>query len=136
MTNTTMNTTATANTAEKMTKAKWFARIKEAVEASEMENKEGAIQFIEHELALLAKKKSGGVKTPLQRENETIKETILAVLADFAEPVTVTKLMTDARLAGRSNQKLTALLRQLAETGKVEREKDKKSTLFSLPVEE
>jgi len=132
MTNTTMNTAATANTAEKMTKAKWFARIKEAVEASEMENKEGAIQFIEHELALLAKKKSGGVKTPLQRENETIKETILEVLADFGEGVTVTKLMTDARLASYSNQKLTSLLSQLTKSGEVVRVKDKKTTLFSL----
>jgi len=136
MTNTAMNTVS-ANAAEKMTKAKWFARIKEVVSAADMADKAGALAFIDHEVELLEKKrKSGSGMTPLQRENETIKETILAVLADFAEPVTVTKLMTDARLAGRSNQKLTALLRQLAETGKVEREKDKKSTLFSLPVEE
>lgn len=118
--------------ANKMTKKDWFEVIKAVVETSEMENREGAIKFIDHELELLANKKSNSAKTKVQKANEGVKADILAAMGDIAEPVTISALMKDERLCDYSNQKLSALMRQLEAVGEVVRTKDKKSTLFSL----
>lgn len=118
--------------ANKMTKRDWFTAIKAVVEVSEMENREGAIQFIDHELELLANKKSNSAKSKVAQANEGVKADILAVLADTGTPCTISAMMKDERLSEYSNQKLSALVRQLEATGQVVRSKDKKSTVFSL----
>ena len=80
----------------------------------------------------LDKKSSGNRKpTATQVENESYKTTILEVLTtDGMTASEVIKSHSD--FDGMSNQKMSALLKQLVDCGKVEKYKDKKSTLFRL----
>ena len=81
-------------------------------------------------------RKAGGSKKPTktQVENEGIKDTILEVLGEVA-PATATMIATDPRV-NVSNQKVSALLRQLIESGEVVKATDKGKSLFSLATVE
>lgn len=114
---------------KKMTKKEWFAVLAQVVEGSEMENKEGALAFINHEVELLEKKSAKSGQTKTQKENVGIMEVIAEVLADMGKSVTITELMKDARLSAYSNQKLSALVRQMPNVVKTT---DKKKSFFSL----
>lgn len=89
--------------------------------------------FIEHELELLTRKNASGEKkmTPTQKENVELKEAIL----DAMEPekaYTVTDIMAEVEaLAGLSNQRVSALVRQLKEDGLVIRTEEKRKAYFT-----
>ena len=85
--------------------------------------------------AQLAKRSTSKTPTKTQKENEVVKETILAVLDDFAGKMTVTEMLTDDRLHGFSNQKISALLRQLVSTEQVVKTIEGKKSYFSVAVE-
>ena len=114
---------------KKMTKKEYFAVLAEVVANSDMENKDGALAFIAHEVELLEKKSAKSGQTKTQKENVGIMETISEVLADMGKPVTITELMKDERLSAYSNQKLSALVRQMPNVVKTT---EKKKSYFSL----
>ena len=114
---------------KKMTKKEYFAVLAEVVANSDMENKEGSLAFIAHEVELLEKKSAKSGQTKTQKENVGIMETISEVLADMGKPVTITELMKDERLSAYSNQKLSALVRQMPNVVKTT---EKKKSYFSL----
>lgn len=116
----------------KMTKKDWFAVLAQMVDASDYEDKEGAKAFIAHEVDLLGRKSGKSTMTKIQKENVSIMDTIKEVLTDFGKAVTISELMTDARLSSYSNQKLSALVRQLVKAGEVTRTEDKKKAYFSI----
>jgi DNA-binding transcriptional ArsR family regulator len=115
----------------KVTKKDNFEALKLIVEVSGAPNAEALTQFIDHEIELLNKKHSSGKLTATQVENETIKTKIVEALAEVGKPVTVTELL---KLDGLdySSQKISALLKQLKDAGKVVSVKEKKVTYFSL----
>ena len=115
--------------ANKMTKREYFAILKTMVEASNVANMADMVAFIDHEVELLDRKSSKSVQTKTQKENVAVKEEILSALADFAKPVTVSEIMVTVPL---SNQKISALLRQLVKEGKVVRTEEKKKAYFAL----
>ena len=82
--------------------------------------------------AQLAKRNSNGKKgmTKTQKENEVIKEVILNVLADHDERMTVSDMIADERLNGYTNQKISALLRQLVDKEMVEKTMEKRKAYF------
>ena len=92
----------------------------------------------EEEIACLNDRKEKAVKkagtrkpTAQQKENEGIKAVILDALT--TEGITVTNLINSVpELAGFTNQRVTALLRQLILAEKVVKTKDGKTTLFSI----
>lgn len=92
------------------------------------------VAFIEHELELLAKKNSADKKpTAQQTANEGIKEVILDVLGKDGGMMTVTDIQkSTAELADLSNQRISALLRQLVADGYVERVEDKRKAYFKM----
>lgn len=93
------------------------------------------VEFIQHELDLLAKKNAGDKKpTANQLANEGIKSDILAVMADNTY-YTVTDIQK-ALGADFSNQRVSALLRQLIADGAVVRTEDKRKAYFSKVVAE
>ena len=107
-----------------MTKKQYFGVLLELVKGNEdLEN------FINHEIGLLEKKSASGTKTKNQVENESIKEEIVNALVELGRAVTVSELMTKVAY---SNQKLSALLKQLVEENKVERIEDKRRTYFKV----
>ena len=113
--------------ANKITKKEMFTMIKAQVK----DNAE-MVAFIDHEIELLDKKASNKKATKTQEANIGIKATILAVL-EGTKPMTVTEMQgASAELGELSNQKVSALVRQLVEAGKVVKTIDKKVSRFSL----
>ena len=113
--------------ANKITKKEMFTRIKAQVK----DNAE-MVAFIDHEIELLDKKASNKKATKTQEANVGIKSTILAVL-EGGKSMTVTEMQgASAELGELSNQKVSALVRQLVEAGKVVKTIDKKVSRFSL----
>ena len=120
----------------KVTKRERFAQLMAIVEASNVANATELKEFIEHEVELLNKKNSrSGKPTKTQVENETIKAQIVSILERVRKPMTVTQLLSESELAGLSNQKISALLTQLRESGKVMRTVEKKVAYYSMATE-
>ena len=113
--------------ANKITKKEMFTMIKAQVK----DNAE-MVAFIDHEIELLDKKASNKKATKTQEANVGIKSTILTVL-EGGKSMTVTEMQgASAELGELSNQKVSALVRQLVEAGKVVKTIDKKVSRFSL----
>ena len=94
------------------------------------------VAYLENELALLDKKARNKKATKTQEENVGIKATILEVLAIIGSG-TVTDIQNgNAELSALSNQKVSALVRQLVESGKVVKTVEKKKSIFSLAESE
>ena len=114
-------------TNKKMTKRKMFEQIKANYQLTDAE-----VAFIDHELELLAKKNASEKKpTAQQVANEGLKSTIIEVLTDNGGLMTVTDVQKSCEeLSALSNQRVSALLRQLKDDGKVERVEDKRKAYF------
>ena len=91
-------------------------------------------EFIDHELELLARKNSTDKKpTAVQIANENLKETILEIMAN--EPTrlfTISELLKFDELAEFTNQKISALMRQLVADSKVEKIEEKRKSFFRI----
>lgn len=94
------------------------------------------VAYLENELALLDKKAQNKKATKTQEQNVGIKSTILEVLATIGSG-TVTDIQNGSEeLSALSNQKVSALVRQLVESGEVVKTTDKKKSIFSLAESE
>ena len=116
-----------------MTKREMFVAIANVAEVAANEE---MVAFINHEIELLDNRKTskkGLTKT--QKENEGVKAVIAEVLTDTGEKMTVTELINDDRLNGYTNQKISALLRQMVEAGKVVKTIEGKKAFFEVAVE-
>ena len=116
---------------KKMTKREKFEIL---AKLPEVESNEMLKEFIAHELELLAKKNASGEKklTASQIANEGIKAEILEEMS--ANP---NRLYTISEMqkvfpccAEMSNQRVSALVRQLVADGKVERVEEKRKAYF------
>lgn len=117
---------------KKLTKREKFERLlaKPEVQADKV-----SVEFIEHELELLAKKNSSEKKpTATQLANETLKDGILECMAlepnrlfTISEMLKVFPCCADLTLP-----KVSSMVRQLKEDGKVERVEVKRQALFRL----
>lgn len=112
--------------AKKMTKREMYEMIKANHNLSADE-----IAFIDHELELLAKKNSAEKKpTAVQVANEGIKADILNGM-EIGKKYTITDLMKEIpACAELSNQRVSALVRQLVTDGAVERTEEKRKAYF------
>ena len=94
------------------------------------------VAYLKNELALLDKKAQNKKATKTQEQNVGIKATILEVLATIGSG-TVTDIQNgNEELSAFSNQKVSALVRQLVESGEVVKTVDKKKSIFSLAKSE
>ena len=92
---------------------------------------EDAIEFINDRKEKAMKKAGNRKPTTQQKENEMIKESILDVLSN--EGITVTQIISASDdLSGLTNQRISALLRQLVLAGKVVKTKEGKKSLFTI----
>ena len=92
------------------------------------------VEFINGRIEALDKKSASakGKTTKVQKENEGTKELILAVLRTMENGATCTELIkADEGLGEFSNQKLSALLRQMIAEGVVTRAEVKGKAVFS-----
>lgn len=91
---------------------------------------------LEKMLEQTLKKNSADRKpTATQTENVGLKEAILAFM-EVGKQYTVTDIMKGcAKVDGLSNQRVSALVRQLKDDGKIKREEIKRKAYFSLALE-
>lgn len=112
---------------KKMTKVDYFKQIKANYALTEDE-----VKFIDHEIELLTKKNSAEKKPTAQ---QTANEGIKTAIVEGMEPnrlYTVTEIIKSIpACADMTNQRVSALLRQLVECGKVKRTEDKRKAYFS-----
>lgn len=117
-------------TNKKITKRERFESLLtiEAVKADQ-----GLVDFINHELELLAKKNTSDKKpTAQQVANDGIKQAILDAMEEN-HFYTVTELQKSVpACAELSNQRVSALLRQMKEDKLIVRTEDKRKAYFSL----
>ena len=113
---------------KKMTKRDYFTAILEKYPLTAEEK-----AFVEHELELLAKKNASDKKpTAQQTANEVIKTAILDGMTS-GRLYTVTEIQKEIlKGSDLSNQKVTALIRQLKDAGLVVKTEDKRKSYFSL----
>lgn len=115
---------------KKLTKREVFSKM---LEVEAIASNELFVEFINHELELLDRKSSKSTQTKTQVENEGIKNAIVESLERVAKAVTITELQElDSEMANYSNQKLSALLKQLVAENRVVKTFDKKKAYFSI----
>jgi hypothetical protein len=95
-----------------------------------------ALEFLDGRIEQTEKKNATGGErkpTPLQVENEGLKEVILSVMTTIGQPATIRDIQKcRAELAPLSNQRISALLTQLIKASKVERSEVKGKAHFAL----
>lgn len=113
---------------KKMTKAQMFKQIMDNYSLTEDEQK-----FIQHELELLAKKNSAEKKpTAQQTANDGIKTAILESL-EVNRLYTISEIIKEVpECAELTNQRVSALVRQLVDCGKMIRTEDKRKAYFQI----
>lgn len=91
------------------------------------------VAFCEHEIELLQKKSASKKPSKKNEENEVLKSKIMDTLATFENGATVSEVLaTGGDFTGMSNQKISALMRQLVLDGDVVKTTDKKKSIFSV----
>ena len=120
-----------ANTS-KMTKATAWGIVKGIVEASNHPQTAELVAKIENELTLLAKKNSAEKKpTAQQTANEGIKTAILDGM-ESGTAYTVTEIIKSIpECADLTNQRVSALMRQMVDSGAMVRTEDKRKAYFT-----
>lgn len=113
-------------TTKKMTKKDYFEQIKKNYSLTADE-----VKFIDHEIELLDKKNSADKKpTAQQVANKSTQEAILANMED-GKMYTITDLIkTVPECADMTNQRVSALVRQMVLDGAVVRIEDKRKAYF------
>ena len=101
---------------------------------SEGVNREDLAVFIDGRVEILDKKTATKSKAAQEKqaENENIKAVIMDALTEAGKAVNMTELKGYGELDQYSTPKLSALLKQLRDEGKVERTLDKKTPYFSV----
>lgn len=117
-----------------MTKREMFVAIANVAEVAANEE---MMTFINHEIDLLDARKSSKSKgmTKTQKENEGVKAVIAEVLTESGDKLTVTEMLADERLGGYTNQKISALLRQMVEAKVVTKTIEGKKAYFAAVTE-
>lgn len=92
------------------------------------------VAYLKNELALIEKKAANKKSTKTQEENKGIKSVILGTLASIGSGTITDIQNANSDLAELSNQKVSALVRQLVESGEVVKTTDKKKSIFSVAV--
>jgi hypothetical protein len=115
---------------KKMTKRDYFAILRAAYPQTKADYAE-VIKFIDHEVELLEKKNSADKKpTAQQVANKSTQQAIYEGMIS-GKSYTITDLIKDIpECADLTNQRVSALVRQMIAEGKVERFEDKRKAYF------
>lgn len=125
----------------KFTKTELFNRLSAIVSSASIEDteKDRLVNFIAHEVELIAKKRASKTETPQERNNTTTMELILEALTDKTSGMTITELTKVPNIAaieGNSTHRISALVTKLKNAGKVTRVEVKGVAFFFLATEE
>lgn len=125
------------NTVKRITKAQKFEDVIALLNGNPATfiDKDGAVEFIRNEMALLAKKNASDSRKPTatQEANEKYKALILEFLALQESGKTCTEIAKGVPdLSDFNNQKIAALMRQLVESTMVNKTTVKGKSIFSI----
>lgn len=99
------------------------------------------VDFCNHEIELLSRKNSKSGATKTQKENEIVANMLVEELAKIGKPITITDLMNTSDIVKNytlengnnlTNQKISAIFKQLVESQKIVKVVDKKKSYFSI----
>ena len=99
------------------------------------------VNFCNHEIELLSRKNSKSGATKTQKENEIVANMLVEELAKVGKPITITDLMNTSEIVKNytlengnnlSNQKISAIFKQLVENNRIVKVTDKKKSYFSI----
>ena len=99
------------------------------------------VDFCNHEIELLSRKNSKSGATKTQKENEIVANMLVEELAKIGKPITITDLMNASEIIkgytlengnNLTNQKISAIFKQLVESQKIVKVVDKKKSYFSI----
>lgn len=99
------------------------------------------VDFCNHEIELLSRKNSKSGATKTQKENEIVANMLVEELAKVGKPITITDLMNTSETIKNytlengnnlTNQKISAIFKQLVESQKIVKVVDKKKSYFSI----
>lgn len=99
------------------------------------------IDFCNHEIELLSRKNSKSGATKTQKENEIVANMLVEELAKVGKPITITDLMNTSEIVkgytlengnNLTNQKISAIFKQLVESNRIVKVTDKKKSYFSI----
>lgn len=97
---------------------------------------EELVAWAQKQIKILEDRNANRKPTKTQKENEDVKDKIVETLTVIGKPATVTEILTNGNFpAETSNQKVSALLRQLVADGKVVKTVDKKKSFFEVKGE-
>ena len=118
---------------KKVTKREKFEMLKALVKDNAM-----LVEFIDHEIELLDKKKSNG-NAKANEKMATEVELVYNALVSVGRAVTASELIAETDLSALANesgvvspQKVSAMFKKLKEQGKVDSYTDKKKTYFKV----
>ena len=115
---------------KKMTKRDYFNSL---LALDDVKVNDSLVAFINHELELLDKKNSAEKKpTAQQTANDGIKVAILDNMAEGVKYTITDIIKTVPECAELTNQRVSALIRQLIADGQVVRTEEKRKAYFSL----
>ena len=114
--------------ANKKTQKDFFNEIIEVLNEA---GRDDLVEFCNDRIDKLTRKSTSKKPTKVQVENDSIKDTIVEILEELDSPATATMIATDPRV-NVSNQKVSALLKQLKEDGRIVRTEDKGKAYFSV----
>ena len=119
---------------KKMTKKETINLLIDVLQGNqEVEDMQIFIDYLVNERNLLEKKSSKSSPSKTQLANEKIKEVIVEVLTENDMPLSITEIQkANEELSALSNQKISSLLTQLKNEGKVVRIEDKKKVTFTI----
>ena len=122
----------------KMTKVEMFTAIRSYIEGGKVSvSTPEMIAFIDRQVELINNKsaKASSKPTKTQTENANIKVLIMGALRKIGAYVTISDMQGQTpELAEYTNQKLSALMRQLVESGDVVKTVDKKKSYFTVAI--
>ena len=117
--------------AKKVTKKEMFGRLIKIVEGANVEDVDAIVEFLNHEIELVSKKRSGQTKT--QKANEGLIEVIYNAIAEAGKAVTVTELFGITKSDEiTSAQKVSALVKKLVDAGRIARTEEKNKAYFTI----
>lgn len=119
-------------TTKKMTKRDYFNILRKSYPVT-AENYNDVIAFIDHEIELLERKNSAEKKpTATQKANADLKAAILESMVKDRN-YTITEMIKEfPALSELTNQKVSAMVRQLVEANLIEKIEDKRKSYFRL----
>ena len=121
---------------KKLTKKDYFEMIKGVCA-----DRTDIVDFCNHEIELLSRKNSKSGATKTQKENEIVANMLVEELAKIGKPITITDLMNTSEIVKNytlengnnlTNQKISAIFKQLVESQKIVKVVDKKKSYFSI----